>query len=78
MAKRSGNSREVLVVALGVVMFWRGAWFVMDYFLFPENVLLSGLVSLAGGIVGLWCCGGMGRLMTSCKRRLSGGGNVVG
>lgn len=39
------NLRTV-IVALTVVMFWRGAWGLMDLYLFPENEGLSFIASL--------------------------------
>ncbi len=40
-----------LVVGLAVVSFWRGAWQLMDLFLFPNNYILSNVVSLVVGFV---------------------------
>lgn len=40
-----------LIVATGVVAFWRGAWGVMDVLITPENYLLSSIISLAAGIL---------------------------
>jgi hypothetical protein len=40
-----------VLVALAVVAFWRGAWGLMDTFLFPENYLLSSFTSLLLGII---------------------------
>ena len=40
-----------LFAAFGAVAFWRGSWMLMDKFLFPNNDLLSAIVSVAGGIV---------------------------
>ncbi|BCD67243.1 hypothetical protein [Nitratiruptor sp. YY09-18] len=39
-----------LAAAFGVVAFWRGSWMLMDKYLFPNNDLLSALVSIVGGI----------------------------
>jgi hypothetical protein len=40
-------------VATGVLCasYWRGAWYILDHTLFPENRLLSGVSSLASGSV---------------------------
>ncbi len=40
-----------LFAAFGAVAFWRGTWMLMDEFLFPNNDLLSAIVSVIGGIV---------------------------
>jgi hypothetical protein len=40
-----------ILIALAVVAFWRGAWGLMDTFLFPENYLLSSLTSLFLGLI---------------------------
>lgn len=39
-----------MLIAMSVVLFWRGAWGLMDLYVFPDNDLLSYLVSLAVGI----------------------------
>jgi hypothetical protein len=44
------NLRTILV-ALMVVMFWRGAWGVMDLYLFPDNQELSLIASLVIGLL---------------------------
>ena len=38
-----------LVVVTSNILAWRGMWNVFDAFLFPENMLLSDLVSLVVG-----------------------------
>lgn len=35
-----------LLIGVSVIAFWRGAWGLMDVYLFPENFLLSHLTSL--------------------------------
>jgi hypothetical protein len=40
-------------VAMGVATFWRGAWYVMDGVVFPEDVGKSALASFAAGVAGL-------------------------
>lgn len=47
---RHVNLRTVLV-ALMVVMFWRGAWGLMDLYLFPDNQELSLVASLVIGLL---------------------------
>ncbi|BAF69202.1 hypothetical protein [Nitratiruptor sp. SB155-2] len=39
-----------LFAAFGAVAFWRGSWMLMDRYLFPNNDLLSAVVSIVGGI----------------------------
>ena len=40
-----------LLAAFWVVAFWRGAWMLMDKFIFPKNDLLSALVSIIWWII---------------------------
>lgn len=40
-----------VIVAFGVVAFWRGAWGVMDVLITPDDYLLSSLISLKLGLV---------------------------
>ena len=40
-----------LVIGLAVVSFWRGAWQLMDLFVFPNDYLLSNIVSIVVGFV---------------------------
>jgi len=40
-----------ILVGFSVVMFWRGAWGLMDLYLFPDNPTLSFSVSLLAGIL---------------------------
>lgn len=44
----------VFVTAAAVVFFWRGVWGFLDYYLFPENPLLSYLSSIFIGLAILW------------------------
>lgn len=39
-----------IIIAFAIVCFWRGAWHLMDFYFFPNNPLLSSLVSLFLGI----------------------------
>lgn len=41
---------SLFVLAVGVVLVWRGVWGVADLFLFPNNQALSFLVSIVVGI----------------------------
>lgn len=56
MAKKERVSKKrklviTLVTGLAVISFWRGAWQLMDLFVFPNNFLLSNFVSLVVGFV---------------------------
>jgi len=42
-----------IAVAAGVASFWRGAWYVMDGTVFPDDLTASGIASLAAGAGGL-------------------------
>ena len=33
------------------VAFWRGIWYLLDVFLFPDHLLISSLVSMAAGLL---------------------------
>ncbi len=44
----------VLTTVLGVVLFWRGVWGLMDIYLFPDQPTLSYLLSILGGLLVLW------------------------
>lgn len=39
-----------LITGVAIVAFWRGAWGLLDYYLFPDNFLLSYLISFIGGL----------------------------
>ena len=39
-----------LAAAFGAVAFWRGSWMLMDAYLFPNNQILSAVISVVGGI----------------------------
>ncbi len=43
-----------LVIAIGVVLVWRGIWHLADEYLFPNNETLSSIVSLIAGILILY------------------------
>lgn len=40
----------VIYVGIAVVMFWRGTWGILDMFLFPNNELLSYVLSAGIGL----------------------------
>ncbi len=41
----------ILIAAFAIIALWRGLTGVMDIFLFPDNKLLSDLISLLLGLV---------------------------
>lgn len=45
------NNLRHIIIAIGVVMVWRGIWGLADLFLFPSNTLLSFSVSIIIGII---------------------------
>ena len=40
-----------IVIAFAIVSFWRGVWQLSDLYLFPNNYVLSNLISLFTGIL---------------------------
>jgi len=42
---------KALLVGLGVVLFWRGTWNLLDHLIFPQQPIFSALVSLIIGLV---------------------------
>lgn len=44
--KKKHKVLHILLVAFAVVMFWRGAWGILDAYFFPGNHLLSYLFSI--------------------------------
>lgn len=45
---------RVISVAVGIIMFWRGIWGLLDYYLLPDNPPLSFGISLVIGLVILY------------------------
>ncbi|OGJ47328.1 hypothetical protein A2344_05325 [Candidatus Peregrinibacteria bacterium RIFOXYB12_FULL_41_12] len=43
-----------LVILAGVVMTWRGIWHLADLYLFPNNEVLSSIISMVIGIILLY------------------------
>jgi len=57
MKKRESHFKRVvftIIVAFAIIAFWRGAWGLMDIYLFPKNHPLSLIVSLVMGILILY------------------------
>ena len=42
---------RAFIVLVAVVMIWRGAWGILDKYLFPENPALSFIISLIAGLI---------------------------
>ena len=45
---------HVILTALAIIMFWRGIWGLMDTYLFPDNHVLSYVLSIIIGILILY------------------------
>ncbi len=43
-----------LLGGLGIVLFWRGVWGLLDHYLFPEYQVLSFVISAVAGLVVLY------------------------
>ncbi|MCK5590915.1 MAG: hypothetical protein KAI72_03065 [Candidatus Pacebacteria bacterium] len=39
-----------VVIGVSIMLFWRGTWILADEFIFPNNLLLSAVVSLTVGL----------------------------
>lgn len=50
MATKKNSFLKVLLIGTAAVLFWRGAWGLMDLYIFPDDVALSYLTSLVVGI----------------------------
>lgn len=48
---RKNSLTHVILIAVAVVLFWRGTWGLMDLYVFPGNELVSYIVSLIVGLV---------------------------
>ena len=44
------STLTVVTTVLAMILFWRGAWGLMDLYIFPENEALSYLVTLVLGL----------------------------
>lgn len=49
-----GKVFHTSLIGFAIVAFWRGTWGLMDIYLFPDNRLLSFLVSILLGVVILY------------------------
>jgi len=43
-----------ILIAFGIISFWRGAWYLLDIYLFPNNHLWSAIASVILGILILY------------------------
>ncbi len=43
-----------ILIAFAIISFWRGAWGLMDLYLFPSNKILSLSISIGVGILILY------------------------
>ncbi len=39
-----------LLIGVSVILFWRGAWGIMDVYIFPNNLVLSYSISIIVGL----------------------------
>ena len=54
MVKKKNKLKKLivaLVAGLAIVAFWRGAWQLMDLYVFPGDYVLSNVVSLVVGFL---------------------------
>lgn len=40
-----------LTIILAAIFIWRGIWNLLDFYLFPGNIILSNIMSIALGII---------------------------
>jgi len=40
-----------LIIAIALISIWRGIWNLFDYYIFPNNFILSSVTTLIVGIV---------------------------
>ncbi|MBT4258159.1 hypothetical protein HOD88_03190 [archaeon] len=51
---KRGKGRNIfyaLIIGIAVVSFWRGVWGIMDVLIYPNNYLISSLISFFIGII---------------------------
>ena len=49
--RKSDSNINMIIIAISVVMIWRGVWGILDTFLFPNYPLISYSISLVLGIL---------------------------
>ena len=52
--KNKTSNLKTLLICIGVVMVWRGVWNLCDSYLFPDNPILSDVISIVVGILILY------------------------
>lgn len=50
MIKIKNRTLKTILIATGVILFWRGAWGLLDLYVHPGNPLASYIISLVLGI----------------------------
>lgn len=45
------RSLYYLITGIGIIIFWRGIWGLLDVYLFPDNPALSYIISTIGGLL---------------------------
>jgi hypothetical protein len=48
--KRDHQLIASLIIAVALISIWRGLWGLFDYYIFPENFVLSSITTLLVGI----------------------------
>jgi len=43
--------RRALLLGIGAILIWRGVWLLTDLFLLPDNLPVSGMLSIFIGLV---------------------------
>lgn len=54
MKKPKHHFLKIILIAIAIVCFWRGAWGLMDLYIFPDHEAISYMVSMGIGIVILY------------------------
>lgn len=42
---------EALLIDLSAILLWRGSWTLLDMFLFPDNSVVSAVISITLGLI---------------------------
>lgn len=51
MKKKNSSYLRILLIAVAIVLVWRGAWGLMDLYVFPDHDLFSYITSLVVGLL---------------------------
>jgi hypothetical protein len=54
MTKKRNSFTQAMLLGTAAVLFWRGAWGLMDLYIFPDHAPLSYTLSLIIGIIALF------------------------